>query len=124
MRIIDKTQACGRLALAEENAARDLSSLLDKWVQKHFIKKTSSQSLAVLRSSGALPSLLTWLRSRESASDVLAIIRKIDKHNKDILSSGQGQMIAHIEKLASGLAPVSKPRPPAKAKRDASRKAA
>lgn len=124
MKISERAQLCGRLALANEKAAGELSALLDKWVQKHFTKATSAQALAVLRSSGALPALVAWLTSRSSTADVLAIIRKVDQHNKEILSSPPASMIAHVEKLASGLAPVEKPKPAPKAKKGAKAKAA
>ena len=119
MKIQDRAHLSGRLALANERAADELETLLDKWVLKHFVKGTSAQALMLLRSSGGLQSLVTWLNSRQSTSDVLAIIRKLDRHNRDVLVSDHQQMIAHVEELAGGLAPVPKPRPAPKPKKRA-----
>ena len=111
MKVQDNVQLCGRLALANEKAAAELDIFLDKWVQKHFVKGSSIQALSVLRSSGALPSLQSWLQSRSSDADVLAIIRKVDPNNRDILTTSAGRMIEHVDALARGTAPVPKPKP-------------
>lgn len=111
MKVQDNAQLCGWLALANEKAATELNILLEKWVQKHFVKSSSAQTLSLLRSSGALPSLLSWLQSRSSDADVLAIIRKVDPNNREILTATKNQMIEHVEALARGTAPAPKPKP-------------
>ena len=116
MRLQDLALASARVAIANEKASEDLSALLEKWFAKHLVKGIKLPMLRAMHDTGAINAFSECLAERDEA-DVIAVLRKVDPHRADILSSSRREMEAHIRELAAGrIDPAPKPKPPAKSK--------
>lgn len=116
MRLQDLALASARVAIANEKASEDLTAVLEKWFAKHLVKGIKLPMLRAMHDTGAFNAFSECL-TQHGEADVIAVLRKVDPHRADILSSSRPQMEAHIRELAAGrVVPAPKPKPPAKSK--------
>ena len=109
MKIQEKCQAIGRLATLQTAASDDLSVLIDKWLEKHFLKGLKLPLLNALHASQIFDSFAQLLKVAPEAQ-VITALQKVDPHNKDILTRSRAEMISRLGALASGdAAPSPKP---------------
>ncbi len=114
MQIKDKALACARLSANSDKAGTELTTVLDKWFEKHFVKGVSLKALQSLDATDALATFESVIALRSEA-DLIAVMRKVDPQNVTVLSKSRADMMLHIRALASGAAsPTAKPKPPKK----------
>ena len=110
MRLQELAQASGRLAIANDKAAEELTALLEKWFAKHFLKGIKLPLLKTMYGTEAFNAFTACLTEHGEAA-VITVLRKLDPHRDDILTRTRTEMEAHIRELAAGrIQPTPKPK--------------
>jgi hypothetical protein len=110
MRLRQLADTSGRLAISNDEAAGDLSILLEKWFAKHFLKGIKLPALKAMHGTDAFDAFSACL-AEHGEEAVIAILRKLDPHRHELFARTRMEMEAHIRDLAAGrVQPAPKPK--------------
>ena len=105
MRLQELAQASGRLAIANDKAAEELTALLQKWFAKHFLKGIKLPLLKTMYGTEAFNAFTACLTEHGEAA-VITVLRKLDPHRDDILDSDTNRDGGSHPRACSGSDPT------------------